>query len=172
MRPFALVLVVFLGCGDDKAQPAPEETSGGVAEAPADPPPEPAAAAPAANRGEVALALSGVIEGSFEGRAAECGAFTIEGKEGGSVKVRSAELGDDGDWDLTLIATTDSEWDRPSMMLNVRGDQRASYVWHRKLPEGESVALHRDGSGAELDLTLRDVVGTSTVKVTGTMRCP
>lgn len=177
MRTFALALVLLLGCsGDKSSQPAgetPGETSGGVPEAPA-PTPEPAGepAPPAANLGEVDLTLSGMLEGSYQTRAADCGAFTIEGQEGRSVKVTSAALGAAGDWDLTIMATTPEEFDRPVVILNIRGDDRASFVWKRKLPEGESVKLHRDGTGADLELTLRDIVGSGTITVEGTLRCP
>lgn len=185
MRTFALALVLVLGCsGDKSSQPAseapdeaPGETSGGVPEAPA-PTPEPAdepappPPPPTGNLGEVDLTLSGMLEGSYQARAADCGVFTIEGQEGRSVKVTSAALGAAGDWDLTIMATTAEEFDRPAVILNIRGDDRASFVWKRKLPEGESVTLHRDGTGADLELTLRDIVGSGTIKVEGTLRCP
>jgi hypothetical protein len=184
MRALALALVVFLGCSDDEAappaaeaagaEPAPDETSGRVPEA--TPATVPAAAtkpaAPAANRGQVDLTFAGMIEGTYQARAAQCGAFTIEGQDGRSVKVTSSDLGAEGDWDLTLMATHEPEFDRPAVILNTRGDDRASFTYRKTLLAGESIALHRDGTGADINLTLKDIAGSATITVTGTMRCP
>jgi hypothetical protein len=197
MRKLALFpLLMVVACNDSRpapasapqaeapaAQPAPgappsqapsAPPSQAATEAPAEAPgPEPAAAAevePAL--GEVELELGGALTGTLRGAGAACSRFEIEGTSSATIKVMSRDLGAEQDWDLTLMVTTEEEWETPAVILNVRGATRASYTYARKEPAGESVSVARDLTGATIDLTLKELVGKRTVKVKGTIRCP
>lgn len=195
MRKLALFpFLIVVACSDSRpapatapeaeapaAQPAPgapssQAPSARPSQAPAQAPgPEPAASAAAEVKpalGEVELELSGALTGTLRGAGAACSRFEIEGTSSATIKVMSRDLGAEQDWDLTLMVTTEEEWETPAVILNVRGATRASYTYAKKEPAGESVSVARDLTGATIDLTLKELVGKRTVKVKGTIRCP
>lgn len=189
MRKLALIpLLIVVACNDSKSAPTPAAEAEATQPAPSTPPsqaaveapgPEPAAPAAAEARpalGEVELELSGALTGTLRGAGAACSRFEIEGTPSATIKVMSRDLGAEQDWDLTLMVTTEEEWETPAVILNVRGATRASYTYAKKEPAGESVSVARDltgaTTGATIDLTLKELVGKRTVKVKGAIRCP
>jgi hypothetical protein len=142
-------------------QPPPPSNKG-------EPPPEtpPTKPPPTTPKGKAALTLEGKVTGSLD---ATNSTVTCEGKDNmGSFRARPT----DGSYELTIMITSEEEWKKPAIALNVTKPERASFV--RKpadeRPE-DKFELAKDFSKAEIDVVLRAVVGKETIAIKGTIDC-
>jgi hypothetical protein len=165
----ALISVVACGCAPE---PAPQADD--VIESPAiaaDVPqaaPRPDSAPPSDNT--VDLTFAGAFSARLSGKAGRCSLRRSGPIPGATWQVRSEELGVAPTFSLTIIAQPDA-FDDPSIVVNVTGENRASYA-RRAGSRDERLALAQDAMSADVDVELK-LVGTTSesLRVTGTIRC-
>lgn len=179
IRKAMILCVVLAACGKDEGKPAgggapattPEKTAEQLAiekENQQPPMPKPA---PAASPNDVDLTFEGAFAAKLTGKAGMCSVRKSGPLPGATWQVRSEELGATPDFDLTIISEEKS-FDDPSIIVNVKGDARASYGRHRGGKDAKLVVA-RDGTSAELDVILKKVAAAGEdLHVTGTIRCP
>lgn len=183
------VVVLLAACRSEEKQPAsdsPAPAPSASSSAPADSPisaapskttdsPAPGAgkeAAAPAGPGQVDLSFEGALTARLAGSAGRCSVMS-GAVEGASFQVRSSELGVAPDFELTILVTSEEEWASPSIVLNVKGPERASYARNTMKPRAEDkIALARDVTSAEIDVELKQVAGAGAVKIVGSIRCP
>lgn len=160
MKPLLVVLALAAACSPDApVVKAVEPARDAPKPAPARDAPRPTPAA-----GEVDLAFTGALTRDVHGPVATCG-YTDRGDgkiEGGTWKLAT------DDFELAILATSDAELAAPSVILNVREPERVSYA----LRGSDGIKLAADRTVADLDLTLKNIVGSDTVQVKGTITCP
>jgi hypothetical protein len=118
----------------------------------------------------VDLRFSGALSGSFREKTATCNQMSNPNAPMSSVQVRG-QARDLGTFNLTVIAEA-GDWQTPSVVLSLAGAEPASFAYARTTPPGESITLSPSPPGLELDLTLKEVAGQRTVRVTGRASCP
>lgn len=131
---------------------------------------------PQAPNNDVALTFEGAFEATLEGKGGTCAVSVGGPMPATSWQVQSTAFGATPEFELSIIAEEGAAFDNPTVIVNVRGAERASYVRNRankKKPETEKLLkLARDGTSAELDLVLqRFPEKGEPLHVVGTIRC-
>jgi hypothetical protein len=123
----------------------------------------------AASKNQVDLTFEGAFSARLSGAAGRCSLRQSGPIRGATWQVGSAELNVSPDFRLTIIAEPGG-FDDPSITVNVTGAERASYGRRRGRPE-PGITLAEDATSATIDVSLRVLGGTQTLRVTGTIRC-
>jgi hypothetical protein len=165
----ALISVVACSCAPEPT-PQADDAIEGPAIAANDPQalPRPASAPLSDNR--VELIFAGAFPARLSGEAGRCSLRRSGPIPGATWQVRSEELGVTPAFSLTIIAEPDA-FDDPSIVVNVTGENRASYA-RRPGSRDDRLALAQDATSADVDVELK-LVGTTSesLRVTGTIRC-
>lgn len=166
-RLAASVLVLIAGCAEKKSEPRPtsaaaeREAAAIAAENAAPPRPKPPAK-PSKFEAVVDLTFTGAIENKIAGPVGICGATFLDGKlQGGNYGVRT------DDFEFQIVALSDEELSTPSVILNVKGPERKSFVGRKDVG---TVAIDV-AKGATIDAELRNITGGDTVHVKGSVTC-
>ena len=168
------MLATAAACGKDEGEPPGKritETAKDVetpdAPAPASAKPEPATPR---SENEVDLTFTGAFTATLKGKAGMCSRRKSGPIPGATWKVSSADLGvTTPTFDITII-TEPKTIQNPAIIVNVKGDQRASYA--RPLDQKDArLALAEDATSAELDVVLKKVAAKNQLHVVGSIKC-
>lgn len=165
LAAIAAVPPLVAGCGGQRSGGSTASLSSAAADsappvATASPSATAAAASSGAN-GRATLTFTGAISRRLTGAPATCAYYYPSEKKGVAYTVSTSGFS---------LQVFDSEGDgRTGAILNATAPQDASYTTRTDQPG--TVVAKLDLSGARLDVDLREVVGTTTVHVSGTITC-
>lgn len=173
LRPLfisTLIGVAISGCSPEPAPQADDPAESAViAEESLPAAPRPASAPVSDNT--VDLTFTGAISATLSGQAGRCSLRRSGPIPGATWQVRSEELGVEPNFSLTIIAEP-GEFSDPSIVVNIMGENRASFARRRGGAGDERIALAEDAASADVDVELGLVGAPSeSVRVTGTIRC-
>lgn len=167
-----VMLATAAACGEDEGKPPEKllaETAKDVVTPDAPAPARPRAAAPKSDN-EVDLTFTGAFTATLKGKAGMCSRRKSGPILGSTWQVHSVDLGvSKPAFDFTII-TEPKTIQNPAMVVNVKGEQRASY--NRPLDQEDArLALAEDATSAEIDVVLKKVAGKDTLHVVGSIKC-
>jgi hypothetical protein len=108
--------------------------------------------------------VTGDVTATLKGAAGTCGGVS----GGASFTVRSEELGVTPSFELAVVILGEKDWATPPTVLNVKEPAKASYAWNKTTG---TVVAQRDRSRVDIDAELKNVGGSGTVKVVGSIVC-